>query len=265
MVHEDDIFTLVTRLPLFLPMYLMVFSRIGGLMIVAPIYGSQAVPARVRVGLAAVIAMAVFPIVAPSLPTDLSVAVALFGSLGELLIGVAIGLSISLVFSGIQLAGMVIGQQAGLALGEVYNPVLDTDTTLLGQVFFLTALSVFVLAGGHRELMRAMLDTFATIPVMSYRFDTSLVELLTGLLTAVYGIGLRLAAPVLITLLVVTLVLGFLSRTIPQLNILSVGFVVRVVVALLVAGFTLSAGRELMIDSVCSVLEALRQTLGLVA
>ena len=232
-------------------------------MIAAPVFGSQTIPVRVRVSLAAVMALTVFPVVAPDLPQDLTMSSAIFGVFGELLIGITIGLSLSLLFAGIQLAGMVIGQQAGLALGQSYNPVLNSETTLLGQLFILVALTIFVIVGGHRELIRTVLDTFATIPVMSFRFDISIMDLITGLLTSAYAIGLRLAAPVLITLLITTLVLGFLSRTIPQLNILSVGFVIRAVVALGAAGITLAASESLMTESMIDVIEKIRLTLGL--
>ncbi len=246
---NDDILMLLTRGPLFLPLYALVMFRITGLMIAAPLYGSTTVPARVRVGLSAVIALAMFPVVAPSLPTDLNWATGLVGVFGELVIGLVLGLTTTIVFTGIQLAGMVIGQQAGLGLGQVFNPALDSNTTIIGQLFFLVALTSFVLMGGHRELMRALLDTFSTIPVMSYRTEPKILDLLTDVLTSSMVTALRLVAPVLMSLFITTLVLGFVSRTMPQMNILSVGFVVRTLVALAVAGLALSAADGLF-DSV---------------
>ncbi|GJM26185.1 MAG: flagellar biosynthesis protein FliR [Phycisphaerae bacterium] len=248
---NDDIFMLLTRGPLFLPLYALVMFRISGLMIAAPLYGSTTVPARIRVGLAAVIALAMFPVVAPSMPTDLNWATGLVGVFGELIIGLVLGLTTTIVFTGIQLAGMVIGQQAGLGLGQVFNPALNSNTTIIGQLFFLVALTSFILMGGHRELMRALLDTFATIPVMSYRTEPQILSLLADVLTTSVVTALRLVAPVLMSLFITTLVLGFVSRTMPQMNILSVGFVVRTLVALAVAGLALSAADGLF-DSVFS-------------
>ncbi len=248
---NDDIFMLLTRGPLFLPLYALVMFRISGLMISAPMYGSTTVPTRVRIGLAAVIALAMFPVVAPSLPTDITLASGIVGVFGELIIGLVLGLTTTIVFTGIQLAGMVIGQQAGLGLGQVFNPALDSNTTIIGQLFFLVALTSFVLMGGHRELMRALLDTFTTIPVMSYRAEPQIVSLLADVLTSSMTTALRLVAPVLMSLFITTLVLGFVSRTMPQMNILSVGFVVRTLVALGVAGLAIAAADGLF-DSVFS-------------
>lgn len=260
---DDEILLVLTRAPLFLPMFALVLFRISGLMLTAPVYGSQAVPARIRALLAVGISLVLFPVVMPTLPADLTLSGAVVGVFGELMIGLIMGVALSLLFVGVQVAGMIVGQQAGLALGQVFNPVLNTNTTILGQLFFLTALTVFVLAGGHRELMRALLDTFDVIPVLSFRFSNSMLDLVTVLLAGAYAVALRMAAPVLIALLTATLVMGFLSRTIPQLNILSVGFPVRVLVTLTVAGFVLAASGGLLTGAMTDVFDRVREAFGL--
>jgi flagellar biosynthetic protein FliR len=204
-----------------------------------------------------------FPIVSTRLPGEVTLAGAVVGVFGELAIGLIIGLGSGLMFAGVQLAGMIIGQQAGLSLGQVFNPVMDTDATTLGEVFFMVALTVFVLIGGHRELMRALLDTYESIPVLSFRFSASWITLMTGLLTSAFTLALRLAGPVLISLMLATLVLGFLSRTMPQLNILSVGFVVRVLVALGASGLALSAAEGALTDAIRDSFERIRTALGM--
>lgn len=259
----DEIVGLIARAPLFLPLYVLVLCRVGGLMLAAPIYGSEAIPTRIRAGLAAVVALAVFPVAATRLPVDLTLSGAVIGIFGELLIGLTMGLAMSLVFAGFQVAGMVVGQQAGLALGQVFNPVLNTETTILGEVFFLAALTVFVVAGGHRELMRALLDTYDVVPAMSFRFSPPILDLFTDLLTASYTVAMRLAAPVLLALLMATLVMGFLSRTIPQLNILSVGFAVRATIALGFAALTLGAARSLMSGAMADSIDRMREAFGM--
>ncbi len=262
-MHDDDIIQLIGRGPLVLPLFAMVLCRVGGLMLAAPIFGSNAVPVRIRGALAMAISAVMFPLIAPKLPADVTLIAAIPGVLGELMIGLIIGLSLSLVFAGMQLAGMIIGQQAGLALGQVFNPVLNTETTIIGQLFFLAALAAFVLVGGHRELLRALLDTYDAIPVLSFRLEMSHVDLIAGLLSAAYALGLRLAAPVLLALLIATLSLGFLSRTMPQLNILSIGFPVRVLIALCTAGFVLAASGELLSDALVDAFDQLRLVLGM--
>ncbi|MCB9851307.1 MAG: flagellar biosynthetic protein FliR [Phycisphaerales bacterium] len=258
MTSQDEIILLLTRAPLVLPVFLLVLFRVTGLMLTAPIYGSDAVPTRVRIGLSVAIAILVFPMAAQSVPANVTMSSAIPGIFGELAIGLIIGLTISLVFAGVQLAGMVIGQQAGLALGQVFNPVLNAETTVLGETFFMTALAVFVLVGGHRELVRALLDTYATVPVLSFRVSGNTLDLINEVLNSAYAVGLRMAAPVLLSLLIATLVMGFLSRTMPQLNILSVGFPVRTLLALCICGFVLAASGGVIVDAIGEVFEKLR-------
>lgn len=259
MTGDDEVILLLTRAPLVLPLFALVLVRVTGLLLTAPILGSEVVPVRIRAGFAAVVAILVFPLVAPTLPAEVSLGAVLAGLPGELLIGLTMGLALGLVFVGVQIAGMVVGQQAGMALGEVYNPVMDSDSSVLGQTFFLTALAIFVLVGGHRELMRALLDTYATIPVLSYRIQPATLELVTDVLTGAYALGLRMAAPVLMSLLIATLVTGFLSRTMPQLNILSIGFPIRALISLGLCGFVLAASGPAVVDALSDVFARLRE------
>ncbi len=265
MPSDDGIFLMLVRPALFLPLFALVLFRISGLMMTAPIYGSDAVPIRLRAGLAVVISFMLFPILSPHLPAHVSLATAFVGGMGELLIGLIMGLGMSLMFSGVQLAGMVIGQQAGLSLGQVYDPVSGGESTVLGQVFFLVAMTVFLVAGGHRELMRALLDSYQTIPVLGFRFENSMLSLVIGLLTSAYALALRMAGPVLMALLSASLVMGFLSRTMPQMNILSVGFMVRIFLALGATAFALSADGGAITDAIHGTIDTMRQAFELVA
>ena len=120
-----------------------------------------------------------------------------------------------------------------------------------------------MVAGGHRELLRAVLDTYGVIPVMSFRFDASMLELFVDLLHGAFIVALRLAGPVLVTLILGSLVMGFLSRTIPQFNILSVGFAIRVLTALFALALTIAASQGVITDSLAHFIDRLREGFGL--
>ncbi|MCP4593137.1 MAG: flagellar biosynthetic protein FliR [bacterium] len=263
MSRNAEIIQLLTRLPMFLPVYALVLFRIAGLMATAPLFSSTAIPVRVRAGMAAVIALALFPMVQTQVPVNLSLSDALIGVAGEMMIGVVMGLALTLVLAGTDLGGMVSGQQAGLALGQVFNPMTNSNSTVFGQAYFLVFQTVFLLAGGHRALLTALLDTFETIPLTSYRAGPAITELLVTLLTASFMLGLKLAAPVLIALFLTTLTLGFLARTIPQLNILSVGFAVRAILAISVASLVLPAGRDVFLEALSESIVSIRDSFGL--
>lgn len=250
------------NITLLFPSFLIVLFRIGGLTLSAPLLGSSGVPARLKIAFSFVLALMVFPIVFPSIPKHLPLHAVLVTVFGELMIGFILGLSVGIIFLGARLTGMIIGQQAGIALGRVINPMLDAQTTILGQVYFLIFMMIFFAAGGHRAMVSALLGTFQSIPPGSFRFNASFLTLFERLLTDAFKIAMRLSAPALIALFMASLTMGFLSRTIPQLNVLTVGFAVRVSAALGVAGLALPYAFDLLHNAAVDTLVLVRTAFG---
>lgn len=246
-----------------LPAFALVLTRVSGLMITAPIFGSSMIPARIRIAMIVAMAVVTFPLVAGRIPADLTLSSALTGVVGELLIGTTIGLSLSLLLLGAEVGGMMVGRQAGIALANVYNPASDSQVSITGQVYTIAFTVVFLIAGGHRAAVAALLDTFEMIPVLSFQMNESVVLLLVEMLGAAFILGIRLAGPVLIALFMVGTTLAFLSRTMPQLNILTVGFAIRAITALAVAALAMGATGDLLLDSIWEGVERIRLSFGL--
>jgi flagellar biosynthesis protein FliR len=205
--------------------FTLVLTRVSGLVVTAPIFGGSGIPGQIRALLAFAVAVLVFPSqwgAAVDVPANLLGYLLLVG--GELLVGLVLGLGVTILFSGIQLAGQIIGQLGGLSLAEVFNPGFDTDVPLLSQLFHVFALAIFVAIGGHRLVMGGLLDTFAQMPPGQAALSPTVTAGLTQLLSASFELGIRAAAPATVALLLSTMVLGIVSRTLPQLNIMSFGF-----------------------------------------
>jgi len=239
-----------------------VLTRVSGLVITAPIFGTPEVPPQVRALLAFALAVLIFP-------AQLGVAVAYPGSLvsylvllgGELLIGATLGLGVVVLFSGIQLAGEAIGRISGTMLADIFDPSSGTSVPLFSHLLYLLTLVVFVCIGGHRILMAGLLDTFQTIPPGQAGLPPSLTETFVVLVTQSFCLGLRAGAPVIASLLLANLVLGLIGRTLPQLNILAVGFGIN---SLLTFGaLVLSVGAAVWVfqDQIEPTLEAILETL----
>jgi flagellar biosynthetic protein FliR len=252
----------VLIIPTLLPAYALVLFRVGGLMLAAPMLSSDAVPVRVRALFAASLALVVFPLLLPTIPAELTLEAALVGGVGELMIGLLMGLALTALFSGAQLAGMIIGQQAGLGLGQTYNPLTSTSTTTLGQVYFIVLLMIFIAAGGLQALVRGLLDSFQAVPLLSFTVQEAHLGLVVDL-HASFVMGLKLAGPVMIAMFMTTMTMGILSKTMPQLNILSVGFIVRILVCLSAAALSLSDAGSVLVDACYDALDAVRNALGL--
>jgi len=246
-----------------LPGFILVLFRVVGLTLVAPVLGSSLIPARLKVVLSMSLAAVVFPAVGPTIPADVSLGAAVVGIGGEMLIGLVIGLGASIIVLAAEVAGTLVGQQAGIALASVFDPSQDIDTTVVGQIYMIVTTLVFLLIGGHRALVAALLDTFSVIPVLQYRMGEPILTLAADLLSSSYVLAVKLAGPVLIALLLTELMLAFVARTMPQLNILTVGFAARSIVAIGVAALALAVSQDLLVGGLLGALDDIRAALGL--
>ncbi len=205
--------------------FTLVLARVGALIMTAPIFGSKAVPIQARILITLSITLLATPLVATQPPADMTNLLTYARYLAsEALVGLLLGFGITLLLTGIQVTGQVISQLGGTALADVFDPTLDTNVSIYSQVFYFLTLAMFVLLDGHRLLMDALLDTYQWLPPGQASLGTTYVEALTTLLTQSFVLGIRAAAPAITALLLATLVLGLIGRTMPQINILAVGF-----------------------------------------
>lgn len=224
-----------------IPAWLMVLFRITGIFVIAPVFGSRTIPARVKVFLAVGLSLCVYPMLLnPDRPSADLMAPALDSGIGlwilaaavamELLIGIVIGYGASLPIMGMQVGGRICDQQMGMGIASIFNPEIDDEGGIVSQFFFILAMTVFLLVGGHRVLLTTVVGSFDSVPPGGFRVDGGLMELFVGLLTSMFNIGLRVAAPLLCLVFLETVAMGFIARTVPQMNILSIGFPLRILI-----------------------------------
>lgn len=234
-----------------LPFWL-VAARVGGLFLFAPILASQLVLRRVRILLLGMLTLAVYPAVAaagvPTPPLEIgSLALVL---LGEVLIGMAIGMLATMPLVAVQVAGSIISYKLGLSLAQVFNPEFDAQSEVIGQLLFLMALAVFVRVGGLEHMVVAVMDTFRTLPPGSAWVDAAPTRLLAAMTDAAFVVGLRIAMPVLLMATLTSLAMGVLMRTIPQINIMTIGFAIQIVLGLAVLAVSMMAIGEVTVEAI---------------
>jgi flagellar biosynthetic protein FliR len=246
-----------------LPVFVLVLFRLSGLWLSAPIFANSMIPIRVRAGFVLVVGLLIFPQVRLQAPAELDLAAALVGGVGEIMIGMTIGLGIAMLVTGIETAGLVMGQQSALTLGEVINPTLEEQSSLIAQIYGMSFLTLFLLVGGHRATLAALIDTFDAIPLLTFGHSESVLTLVLDTLAASFLLGIRLAGPVLLTLFLIETALAILSRTIPQLNVLTVGFTLRVWIVHALLAVIWCSCLDPMLDGLWDTLNRLREGLGL--
>ena len=230
----------------------MVLFRLSGLFLLTPVLGSATIPRYVKAMLVIGVSLAVYAsLAAPGSMSGTHLAAATFAELSiwsllpllalELLIGYVIGYGVTLPIVGLQAGGEVVNQQMGLGIAGAYNPELDDQSGALGQLLFLLGIALFLMLGGHLAVFRVLLDSFGHVPLGGLTDMSAVVELVLGLLASMMDLLIKVAAPVLTLLFLESVAMGFVARTVPQMNILSVGFAVRILIAVAMMVATVSA------------------------
>jgi flagellar biosynthetic protein FliR len=198
-----------------------------------PLRGSN-VPMRVRALLALMLAIAVTPLVADS-ATQLPNNLLLIGIqiAKEVLLGVLFGTAIQVVLTGLQFGGQIMSSLASMDIAEAADPSNDETTAVLNQLLSWIAMGLFLALGGHRQLIGCCLDSFAHYPAGGVLAEEHWLMHLQDLLHHSVGIGIRAAAPIAIALLMANLVTALIGRTLPQLNIMAIGFNINILVLLI--------------------------------
>jgi len=243
-------------------LFTLVLTRVSGLTMTAPIYGTKEVPLQIRALLSVALAVLIMPSqwdVAVEYPGNTLNYLVFIGA--ELAVGLCLGLGVVILFSGILLAGQLIGRVGGMMLADVFDPGLETNVPTVARLMYLLALAVFVGIGGHRMVMTGLLETFATIPPGSGAFPVSMGETFVVLLQQSFGLGIRAAVPVVLALLLSTMVMGLISRTLPQLNILMIGFGMNAMLGFAILSLTLGASVWAFQEQIEPVLDLLLESL----
>ncbi len=220
--------------------FLLVLTRVSGIFILSPFFGSLNIPRYIRVGAAFFISIVLFPIVdinGISVPTSLGYYA--LAVIGELLVGIMIGFAATVVLATIKLAGQLMDMQVGFAMVNVVDPTSEQQVTLIGSFLYNLCILVFLLTNGHYLLLTALTQSFATVPLLTAQFKGALTLLMVKAVGNIFLIGLKIALPVLFAILLTNIGLGVLARTMPQMNIFVVGIPAQIVVGIFILGMML--------------------------
>lgn len=217
--------------------------RIGGLLTFCPFIGDRAVPSRVKAGLLIMLTALLFPVV-KTRPVLLGQVDWAQMVLGEFLVGLLIGLSLQVVFEGMQFAGQISGIQLGVSLATLFDPQSQADSPVISVFYNLITLLIFLQLDIHHWVLRGLERSFEYLPVGSVVVTQLLAGELVRDVGALFVLGIQIAAPLLIATLMIDIVMSFLSKASPQLPAMLLGIPVKNLTgyALLIGGVALWPG-----------------------
>lgn len=214
-------------------------TRILGLLMVTPVFGHRAVPARVKVGLGVFIALIVSPALPPMPDVGLGTWYGLLVLVQQFLIGVAIGFVMRVVFTAVEAAGEIVGLQMGLGFAAFFDPQSAGQTMVLARFFNILAVLVFLAVNGHLLVLGILVESFQTLPIAAQPVSAAGFRNVAAFGSTIFVVGLQLSLPLIAILLMTNLALGILTRSAPQLNIFAIGFPITLGVGLIMLDITL--------------------------
>lgn len=227
----------VERVAVEAPLFLLVFTRIIALALVAPLLNSGSIPSIARVGLAFFVAFLVFPRVSSAgypIPADVLSYVLLL--VGEAMIGITIGFMLSAMFAVFQTAGQFFSLQMGFGASQVFDPLAQVSIPLTGQFFNMIAMFLFVTIEGFQKIfLTGVYYSFRSLRAIDFVIHRNdVVTLVVSTLTTLFQQAMVLALPILGTLFLASVTMGLLAKAAPQMNLLMLGFPLNIGLAYLI-------------------------------
>jgi flagellar biosynthetic protein FliR len=218
-----------------LAVFLLVLVRASAIFLTAPVLGNANVPARVKIGLSALMALIMTPMLM-ELPVKADID-SIWGIvpavISELVLGILIGLLAQFFFVAIQFAGQVVGLQMGFGMASVFDPHFGASVSVTGQFYLLVGILVFLLLDGHHWILIALQKSFTTIPLASFAFDAKALGTLLAASNDLFWVALMLMAPVLGVLVLGEVAMAIVARIMPQMNVFVAAFPVKIFLGVL--------------------------------
>lgn len=214
-------------------------ARILALVATAPVLGNNGVPRRVRLGLGLALAIVIAPLAGPIPDVPPASWQGLLILSQQILIGVAMGFAMRIVFSAVDMAGELIGLQMGLGFATFFDHIHGVNSPVVAQLMGLVAMLFFLAINGHLLVITALAESFQVMPIGLNLFSPQAAYSVASWGGHVFAAGFTLALPVLAALVITNLALGVLTRTAPQLNVFAVGFPVTLMLGFLMLALVL--------------------------
>lgn len=210
--------------------FALLLVRPGMVVMVTPALGGTHLPAPVKVGLTVLLALGLLPSVVadPTASASLTAMIA-----REIAIGLSLAFVLRALIAGAELAGHLSGFQIGFSYGATIDPQSGVRNNMLAALYGLLATLAFLAINGHHMVLRALSASYVALPIGGGSVNESLVGSVRDILGFVFVTGARIAAPIIIVLLIVELAVGLIARSQPSLSFMVIGYPIRIIVGLL--------------------------------
>ncbi len=221
--------------------FLFVFFRVGALVLFVPILGSRQVPSSMKIGFILFLSIVIFPLVeGRPLPEPRGIFDLAIFLISDVTIGLGIAYITRLIFTAVQIAGTVVDFQMGFGVVNVIDPQTDTQVSVTAQFHNIIAVLIFLAVDAHHFIIQAIVESFLIINPAEISFADITPGYMLHLFSGTFTTAVKIAAPIMAILFFLSVGLGLVARTVPQMNVFIVGFPLQIGVGLLMVGLSIS-------------------------
>ena len=213
--------------------------RIGAMVMAAPIFNTRQIPVRFRMLLAVLITLLVQPVLPAAPVVSVFSTDALLIALQQIGIGAALGFLMQMAFQALIFGGQVMAYSMGLGFANMMDPTNGVQVPVIAQFWLILAMLAFLMMNGHLVLISAIVDTFTVLPVATDGLSRAGLWELVSWASRMFAAGVLMAMPVIISLLLINIGMGVVSRAAPQLNIFAIGFPITLMMGFVLIWITL--------------------------
>lgn len=221
------------QLDVWLATLIFPLTRILSMIASSPILGNMQIPARVKVGLSVLLAIIIAPTIGEMPPVAVGSPQGLLIMIQQIIIGVAMGFTMRLIFTAVEMAGELAGLQMGLGFASFYDPVNAAHSPIVAQWLGMIAALAFLAMNGHLYMLSALAESFRTLPVGNSMPSQGFHDV-ADWGESIFAYALQISLPILAALLITNIALGILTRAAPQLNLFAIGFPITLAIGFLV-------------------------------
>lgn len=238
--------------------FILVFCRLTSFIVYVPAFFPSGTPQRVKVGLSLILTFIFVPLINISTITVNSSGVFIVLIAKEILIGLTLGFITTLCFSAAQMAGQLLDFHVSFSMASLYDPISNENVTILGRVFYWMCLMVFLLIDGHHIVINSLVESFQLVNIGGLDLKPELAVYMIQVIIEFFTIGIKIAIPIILIIIITDFTLGLVARVMPQLNIMMLGMPIKILIGLSCFTLSLPVFMKMLVNNFDTVREVIK-------
>lgn len=219
-------------------LFLLIFVRVSGIFIFSPLFSSQNVPNPLKLGFSFFVSILLTTTLNVDYLSSIETNYVLL-IIKELMLGLIIGYVSYAFFSAFYVLGQIVDMEIGFGMVNVIDPQNKVQVPVMGNFYYILAFLVFLMVNGHHIVIRALIESYELVPIGKFYINEGMTYKLIEILGKTFSLGFRISSPIVVVMLLIDILLGVLSRSMPQMNVFVVGMPLKIIVGLLIIAISI--------------------------